>query len=335
MNGPHDATPESVRDDLLVTVASLYYEHNQNQQQIAERLDVSRSSVSRMIKEARDRGIVEIHIHKPAYRDFDLEYALVERFGLRDARVLRGYEMQSDGERLQAVGRLAAGYLDRVLEMLPDHACIGIAWGTGAYAAVASLSEHRHKCIDVVQIIGSVGAPNPLIDGPDLARVLAGKLGGRHYYLHAPVLVEQPSLRDMLYQEPTVSEGLRRASRVALAITGVGTMEAEASSFLRTGHLTEEELVALRAEGIVGETCGRFFDAQGRCDGYAINQRVVGIELDELRDVPRVIAVALGLPKALSILGALRGRYLKVLATDDVTARAVLDLDQKTDRTRI
>jgi DNA-binding transcriptional regulator LsrR (DeoR family) len=226
------------------------------------------------------------------------------------------------------VGRLASGYLDRVLEILPDRSCIGIAWGTGAYAAVASLSEHRHKQIDVVQIIGSVGAPNPLIDGPDLARVLAGKLGGRHYYLHAPVLVEQPSLRDMLYQEPTVGEGLRRASEVALAITGIGTVEPEASSFLRTGHLSEQDLAGLRAEGIVGETCGRFFDAQGRCEGYAINQRVVGIELKELREAPRVLAVALGLPKTRSILGALRGRYLKVLATDDITARTVLDLDQ-------
>jgi len=159
--------------------------------------------------------------------------------------------------------------------------------------------------------------------------MLARKLGGRHYYLHAPVLVEKAPLRDMLYEEPVVREGLQRAGAVALAITGIGTLETEASSFLRAGHLTEQDLVALRKTGLVGETCGRFFDLEGRCDGYAINQRVVGIELNQLRMVPRVVAVALGLPKALSILAALHGRYLNVLATDDITARAVLDLDRQ------
>jgi DNA-binding transcriptional regulator LsrR (DeoR family) len=111
---------------------------------------------------------------------------------------------------------------------------------------------------------------------------------------------------------------------VALAITGIGTMVEEASSFLRAGHLTVAELAQLREQGIVGETCGRFFDAWGRCEGFAINERVIGIALDDLRRIPRVIAVARGLPKARSILAALRVGYMTVLATDDVTARAIL-----------
>lgn len=319
----HDET-RGDRTDLLVAVASLYYELNQNQQQIADRLEISRSSVSRMIKEARDLGIVEIRIHKPLNRDFHLEQALLDRFGLQDAYVLATTGEPRDDEALYGVGRLAASYLQRVIGTMASHTCIGTAWGTGAFAAVNALPEDRDRQIDVVQILGSVSVSDPLIDGPDLARLLAAKLGGRHYDLHAPVLVEQPTLRDMLINEPSVRDGLVRGRSVALAITGIGTMVEEASSFLRAGHLTAAELADLRQQGIVGETCGRFFDAWGRCDGFAINERVVGIALDDLRRLPRVIAVARGLPKARSILAALRGGYMTVLATDDTTARAIL-----------
>ena len=308
-----------------MTVASLYYELGQNQQQIADRLEISRSSVSRMIKEARDLGIVEIRIHRPVNRHYVLEQALIDRFGLTDAYVLLSGPDPREEELLAGVGRLAASYLDRVIGLLPPQSCIGIAWGTGVHAAVSALLEDRTRQIDVVQMIGSVGAPNPLIDGPDLARLLAGKLGGRYFDLHAPMLVEQPALRDLLLNESSVRDGLQRARSVALAITGVGTVQDEAASFLRARHLTADDLAALRSQGVVGETCGRFFDAGGRSDHFTINARVIGIDLPELRHIPRVIAVARGLPKAMSILGALRGHYLSVLATDDQTARAVLD----------
>ncbi len=332
MTNPVTHTGEEIRGDrteLLVTVASLYYELGQNQQQIADRLETSRSSVSRMIKEARDLGIVEIRIHRPVNRSYQLEQMLIDRFGLTDAYVLLTNPEQREEERLAGVGRLAASYLDRVLGLLPSGACIGIAWGTGVHAAISALSEDRNQQIDVVQILGSVGAANPLIDGPDLARLLAGKLGGRYFDLHAPVFVEQPALRSLLLNEPSMREGLQRARSVALAITGIGTVQEEAASFLRAGHLNPQALADLRSQGVVGETCGRFFDIHGRFEQFAINERVIGIDLPDLRQIPRVIAVARGLPKAKSILGALRGRYLTVLATDDETAQAVLELAEK------
>jgi DNA-binding transcriptional regulator LsrR (DeoR family) len=320
---------ERQRDDLLVTVASLYYELNQNQRQIAERLDMSRSSVSRLIKEARDSGIVEIRIHKPVYRNYALEQTLIEAFGLHDAYVLITDDEKRDSKKrndeiLWGVGQLACSYLRRVITTLPPGSCIGISWGTGVYAAVHPLPEDRSKQIDVVQVLGSIGAPDPLIDGPDLARMAADKLGGRNYGLHAPALVEQTALRDLLLAERSVRDGLERARTAALAIIGIGSVQDEAASYLRAGLLTRQELAALRAAGVVGETCGRFFDAAGEFVHLEINRRVIGIELSDLRKIPRVIAVARGLSKLQSILGALRGRYLKTLATDDVTAQAIL-----------
>ncbi|MBW7884350.1 MAG: sugar-binding transcriptional regulator, partial [Caldilineaceae bacterium] len=314
----------SEHEDMLAMVASLYYKIHQSQAQIAERLGVSTSKVSRLLKEAWDRGVIEVQIRTPMPRDFSLEQELIERFGLRDACVLETKPDADEGTLLAATGQLASIYLQRVIPHLVSGSSIGVAWGTGVHATVSALPDNLGRQIDVVQLMGGVGAL--VVDGPDLARMVAAKLGGRHYDLHAPVLVEQPDVRDIFLNEPTLRDDIRRARGVQIAITGVGSVDEKASSFLRAGLLTRSDLARLRSLGAVGETVGRFFDAHGRCDGIEINRRVIGIELEDLHSIPQVVAVARGLAKVPAILGALRGRYLTVLATDDVTARAVLAL---------
>ncbi len=314
------------REDLLAMVASLYYKLHQSQAEIAERLGVSTSKVSRLLKDAWERGIIEVTIHTPIPRDFALEQELIARFGLRDAYVL---ETKGDADELSlltATGQLAASYLARVIPTFAPGSTIGVAWGTGVQSTVHALPNNLSQKIDVVQLMGGVGAL--VVDGPDLARVVAAKLGGRHHDLHAPVLVEKAEVRTIFLSEPSVREGIHRAQSVQLAITGVGTLDDKASSFLRAGLLTLTDLAQLRRAGASGETIGRFFDINGSSDGIEINQRIIGIELDDLRRIPQVLAVARGTAKATSILGALRGKFLTVLATDDATARAVIALDQ-------
>lgn len=310
------------RDELLATVASLYYRLNQSQAEIADRFGVSTSKISRMLKEARDRGIVEIQIHMPIPRSVELEQELMQRFGLRDAAVLQTGNENDESNLLRSTGRLAASHLQHAIAQLPVGSSIGVAWGTSVFAAVTALQPMNSLQIDVVQLIGGVGAL--AVDSPDLSRVVAAKLGGRHYDLHAPVLVERPSARKVLFSEPTVREALARARGVKLAITGIGSVEDQASSFLRAGLLTSADLANLRGAGAVGEMVGRFFNANGSVADTEINQRIIGIELDDLHRIPQVVAVARGLSKIDAILGAMAGRYLTMLATDEFTARALL-----------
>ena len=315
------------RDEFLATVATLYYKLNCSQNEIAARFDISASQVSRLLKEARERNIVTIHVYSPAPRDFALEQALIQRFGIKDAYVLQSGNERNEAQLLQAVGRLAGTFLQRVIGQLPAGASVGIAWGTGVHAAINALPDNLAQQIDAIQLMGGVGAL--AIDGPDLARMIAVKLGGRHHDLHAPVLVEQVGARDMFLAEPPVRESVLRAQAVNLAITGIGAVVDEASSFLRAGLFKRSELAELRSYGACGEMCGRFFDSAGNDDAIPINQRIIGIELTKLRQIPTVLAVARGAVKAPAILGALRGRYFNVLATDDLAARAILQLDGK------
>lgn len=315
---------EEDRDELLVTVASMYYELHQTQQQIADRLELSRSSVSRLITEAHERGIVSIHIRRSILRDFALEQELIALFGLRDAYVLQVPPNTETGTLLDLLGRLAASYLRRVIPTLSPASYIGVAWGTSVQAAVKALPDHFSQGVDVVQLLGGVGAL--VVDSPDLARMVAAKLGGRHYDLHAPALVGNSTVCDMFLAEPAVQEGIARARSAQLAITGIGSAQEEASSFLRAGILSPSELADLRRMSVVGEMCGRFFNIEGRDTHYEINKRVIGIELADLQRIPRVLAIAHGIPKVQSILGALRGKFFTVLVTDEITARAVLSI---------
>lgn len=318
------------REELLATVASLYYKLNQSQAEIAERLGVSTSKVSRMLKEARDRGIVDIRIHMPVPRDIGIEQELMLAFGLRDALVLQSSNETDEDLLLRAVGQLAAGYLQRCLPGIGAGHSIGTAWGTSIYAAVSALPEMIVRQLDVVQLMGGVGQST--VDSPDITRLLASKLGGRHHDLHAPVLVEQAATREVLLGEPAVREGLTRARSVKLAIAGIGAVQERSSSFLRAGLLTRSDLARVRNQGAVGEMVGRFFHIDGTTTGIEINERVIGIELDDLRRIPHSLAVARGSTKVEAIFGALRGRLLTVLATDDLTARGVLDYANEHER---
>jgi DNA-binding transcriptional regulator LsrR (DeoR family) len=309
------------RDDLLTRVASLYYEFDYSQQEIADKLRISRSNISRLLKEAKKKGLVEIRIRHRIPRALELETALAKTFNLQQAMVVDAPDSPYE-ELLAGAGQLAAWHLEEILRPMT---VIGISWGTGVSAAVTAVNPLFHLQIDVIQMIGSVGTISSVIDGPELARTLSAKLGGNYYYLHAPLFVSDRTMRDALLQQPTIIETLQRARAAQVAIVGIGTTAPGASSFLRARHLTEEQVAELRVQGVVGETAGWHFDIHGNAD-FDINHRVIALQLHELKEIPNVIAVACGQAKTHAILGVLRGGYLSALATDATTARAVLEL---------
>ncbi len=313
---------------LLAEVAALYYEDGWTQAEIAGRIGTSRSTVSRLLDEARERGIVEITVHYPWKTDSRLERDLVSRFDLSQARVLVGRE-RPYGDVLRGLGVLAARFLEGAVD---EGAILGISWGTAIHSTVQALRPQRELSVTVVQMIGATGANDPEIDGPDLTRSLASLYGGRYHNLHAPLLVEDPQVRDMLLEERRIRQTLDLARRADLALVGIGTTEAELSSFVRAGYLDRDALRQLQGQGAVGDICGWHYDVLGRVLDVPINERVVGIRPDELDDVGTVVGVAGGGPKLRAILGALNGGHVDVLVTDDAAAKGVLAMMDRGDK---
>jgi len=311
------------RADLLTRVASLYYEENLTQAEIARRIGTSRSTVSRLLQEAREAGWVEIIIHHRWKTVPAVEQELVARFGLRGARVLAGEDRQHD-ELLRGLGMLAAEYLDGLIQ---NGHILGISWGTAIYNTVQALRPRRKVSVTVVQMIGAVGRGEPLIDGPDLARSLAHVYGGEYRCLHAPLVVEDARIKEALLQEPHIRETLALARQADVALVGVGSPVAEVASLLRAGYVDTKTLAALQEQGVVGDVCARHYDIHGKVLDLDINRRIIGIELEDLHRVKVVIGVAGGEGKAEAIVGALRGHHINTLVTDEATALRVLELD--------
>jgi deoxyribonucleoside regulator len=311
-------------DQLILDVATFYYEQRLTQEQIAKRINTSRSTVSRLLEEARERGIVHIKINYPWQRKYDLEEQLVTRFGLHEASVLVS-EQKSEEDILRGIGELAARFLDGYIV---DGQLLGISYGRSIASTVAALVPSRKVDLTVVPVIGALGSDNPAIDGPDLVRRFADAYGGEYRYFPAPLLVEDIRTRDALVQMPKVYETLNLARKADIVLLGIGTLYPGVSSEIWKGYLDERQLLRLKNQGAVGHMCGQFYDAQGQVLDLEVNRRSIGIGIQTLTAIESVIAVASGVAKTEAIFGALRGKYLNILVTDEATAKAILDLDE-------
>ncbi len=317
----------ATREELLAYTASLYYEQNRNQSQIAQALGVSRSMVSRLLREAREKKIVRVTVQWPIRTVPDLEERLIIEFGLRGARVLDAENLPYP-ELLSRLGRLAATELVRHLR---DGMTVAVTWGMTLWELIEALPAQAYSRLRVVQCLGAVGGSHPC-DSPAIVQRLAEALGAQGLYLHAPLIVESEQTCRQLLEERMIRGILNIARRADLLLVGIGTTESEVSSLKRAGYLSDEELAKLRRQGAVGYLCARFLDLNGRPVPTPFDGRTIGLTLEEIRRIPYVFAVAGGVLKAKAILAALRSGVVDILVTDKGAAVAALEIHAGTSR---
>ena len=321
---------------LLVKVAQLYHLQGLNQDQIGRQLGVSRSKVSRMLKEARERGLVEISIHYPARFALDLERRLEADLGLREAVVVNSGGVVG-GRSLGSVAGAASDYLLRVLQAAD---VLGVSGGETVAHTAQVMPAGGVENVSVVQL-GTAAAylgEGAAHSSAEVAIQLAQKLGsvGRLVMIPVPSLLDTETIRDALLRDTGVRRAMALLASCTIALVGIGALEdtsrnpgADApGQRRRLLPVTDDEMTELRTVGAVGEISTRFFDVDGRPCVTSLDRRMVALDLDQLRAVPLVVGVACGRQKAAAILGAVRGGYLKSLVTDDVTATEMLALDR-------
>jgi len=319
---------ERERHDLerirrLNRVITSYYAEGLTQAEIGRQLGMSTSTVNRLIRQARDQGMVQITIRTPFQSLFDLETRLRDETSLDEAIVIPA--LASDNSNLpHTLGRAAAEHL---LETLKDGDVLAIGGGTAVHATVQALHTRRSLDVRVVPCMGAVQG-SVTTDVNYLASELASRLGGTPYQLHAPAFVNTEAERKMLETLSPVREILDIARKATVALVGIGTIDYQTSRFVQFTALSPEDMqsIALTCGG-VGEIAAHVFDASGRPCAEAYSKRTVGLTLQELRSVPRIIGVAGSKSKVQPLIGALRGGYLDTLITDEVAARGVLELD--------
>lgn len=319
------APPREVRAAAASEVARLFFDRQLSKVEIGSRLGISRFRVARLIEQALEAELVRIEFRDIPEVDRALARAIEERFAI-DMCVVAGGDDASNG--ISRVARLAASVID---ELIGRDDVVGIAWGSTLAAVVRELPSRSDPSLAVVQLAGSSVSLDRRRDPGELARSLADRLGARHHPLHAPAFVDDPAVREALVASPDLAATVAAFDRLSIGLVGIGAMPSESaaggeSSLLRSGVLADVQIARLRGLGAVGDLVVHTFDRNGRWVAPDLADRAIAVSVDQLRKVPRVVAVAAGPAKATAIHGALATELVRVLVTDAPTAAAVLDV---------
>ena len=309
---------------LMTKVARMYYDQGIRQKEITERLSIHQSTVSRLLLRARKAHIVRISVTAPPGIFSELEDALVEKFGLKEATVV---ETRNDEEnQIRELGAAAAFFVETTVS---PGTVIGISsWSRGLLAMVDTL--HPTGCGrggKVVQILGGVGTAETQYHATHLVQRFAHLIGATPVSLQTPGVVGSAEARRVLSRDASVRQATDLFDSIDLALVGIGSMEPSRLLINSGNAFSPEEIRELRKVGAVGDICLRFYDRQGRPIKSALNNRVIGIELETLKQVQRVVGIAGGQGKVSAILGALLSRRINVLITDKQTADSLLHAD--------
>jgi len=307
---------------LIVKVAQMYYLDGLKQEQIAKQVGISRSLISMILTEARERGIVEITIRDPFLNHDQLSRRLAGFYPKTRFTVVPTSSRDHDALR-KLVAQRAADLLARTLR---NGDVLGLAWGRTCLELVNAFRPKEKLAVAVVPLIGGSSQTARYFQINELVRVLADRCGGTPYFIHAPALVSERKERD-LYLSGSALQAVRQQWRAMdVLVTGIGALPPGGEPD-RENYIGEDKAFRqLARSGAVGDICARYFDADGKFILDESYERVVGASVEDLKRAKGSLCMASGPEKAEAIVGALRTGIAKNLVLDEPTAEAALEL---------
>jgi DNA-binding transcriptional regulator LsrR (DeoR family) len=272
-------------------------------------------------------GIIRISVNIPNGVNTEMEEGLIQKYGLKEAIVVDSSN-DDDNERiaLQEIGSASAYYVETVIK---NNDVVGISsWSETLVALVDAMQQVPGKTgIQIVQILGGIGNPSAEVHANRLTGRLASLVNGIPYFLLAPGVVESEAALKVIMNDKYVKEATALFNRITMALVGIGAIQP--SKFLTSsGNIfSSEELDLLKSRGAVGDISLHFFDINGELVNSPINNRVISMSMEQLKNVNRAIGIAAGKRKYSAILGAVRGKWINVLVTDHHTAKKLLAED--------
>lgn len=299
-------------EKLMVKVCKLYYVDDMKQEDIAKKLGISRPTISRLLKDAKEAGIVKIQIVSPFASDYsDLEKSLELKYGLKNVIVVGD---QTDDDSLkQELGREAAYYLERILK---PKDVVGLSMGTTLRYIPQHVTSRKESKFTFVPLLGGVGQANIEIHPNQIVMDIANVFGGSYMLLHAPAVVSDPNLIKSFSQELGIKNVMEMIKKVNVAVVGLGALVDENSTMMATGYYDQNDIEHMKQKNAVGDICMQTYNADGEAQDFESNKKVIGYPIENLRKIETVIAVAGGKSKLNAIKGAIKGGYINVLITN-------------------
>lgn len=304
---------------FLVRVAWAYYVEGLTQAAAAERFGVTRLRVNKALGEVRRRGLVRISINSPYAPCAELESRLKTVFGLEDAHVAPRTERSGTEQLLvgTALGHFLSSYLAN-----PEVRLFGMSWGGTLNLATRFMEPLIRPDLEIVSVMGGLSKGSE-VNSFEITTRLAKLCNAQHSYLTAPLYAGSRESRDTICQLDVFRELLRKITAVDALAMAAGDISPRAL-LIRHGlpkGIDADELVAC---GAVGDILGYMFNAEGELIDHPINERIIGIDLKDLRQIHPVILAAGGAHKIPIIRAALRAKLVDILITEEDTARGLL-----------
>jgi len=305
----------SIDNDLLVEIAKLYYLHQYSQQKIANKLGISRPGISRALRKARETGIVKIDIFDPSEHGSALEKKLKEKYLLKKVIVVPNENLTAEQIK-KRLGVAAAKYLELLIR---DESILGVSWGTTMQEVVKNLTPRYIKNMIVVQLVGGISRIEYETHASEIAMKIGEKYQSVPFLLPLPAIVDKPELKQVIIQDKNISYALKLARHAQIAIFSIGSFN-QNSVLVKANYFSKSEVSNLLQEGAVADICSRIITRDGRICSINLDNRTIGIELEELKNKKDSIAVAGGKDKLEALKGALKGHYFNTLITDEIMA---------------
>ncbi|MGN1387519.1 MAG: sugar-binding transcriptional regulator [Bacillus sp. (in: firmicutes)] len=306
----------------LIKIAQMYYEQDMTQSQIAKELGIYRTTISRMLKAAREIGIVTITINYDHAETYSLEEKLKNKFSLQDVVVVPSSPDQPEHVKLKAMGQACAKILDK---HVTDGDIVGFSWGSSLAAVVRELKEKELKNVTCVPM---VGGPSGKLESKYHVNTIcyqaAQKWHAESLMIDVPAIVEKKETKNDILVSNYFRDIATLWEQITVSIFGIGSAGI-------TGRMTwaafygDEMNEELKQGKVAGDICSRFFDADGVQVRTSISERTITIPLETIKKTRLRIGVAESKEKMDGILGALNGGYMNVLVTTEETARLLLE----------
>nr|WP_323132018.1 sugar-binding transcriptional regulator [Paenibacillus silvisoli] len=309
---------EDKRGKMLDAVR-MYYQLDYSQQEIAKRLGVSRPTVSRFIQQAKEEGYVIISIIDPLENNDLLACQIERKFGLKKV-VIVNVPHYEDAVVKKYLGPSAAKYIDSVVK---DGDIIATTWGTTLYEVALNLQDRHLKDIKVVQLNGGVSHSETNTYAYEIVNLFGKAFHTVPYFIPLPAIFDNPVVKRTIETDRHIKNILELGKEANIAIVTVGA-PTEDSVLIKANYFNEEELKMIFEKG-AGDICSRYFNIDGVVCSQELNQRTIGVDLDDLKKKEKSILVAGGIRKVDGIYGALQGKYTNVLITDQFTAKYLLE----------
>lgn len=309
--------------NLMISVVKKYYELNINQEQIAKEEYISKSSVCRLLKRAFELGIVTCCINYPVESVKTLEDQFYKHFKLNKVYIAPTRNSLTENVERKVI-RTAA---EDICKMIKYDDILTVNWGNmidNFADELANINSGNKKCNRVVLMNGSLGGNIASVKSGQSVEKIARFFGAKGYILPAPLVVDSPEIRKLLCKDSHIVYIIDMIKKSRISIMSIGGVS-PGNELMRRSALNKEEYDLYMSLGAVGDLCGWYFDIYGNQIESSQNERTISLPLTEIREKEKKIGIAIGQHKVNAIIGALRGEFINILYTDELTAQSVIE----------